>query len=124
LTVWPVRGKIISTFGPKNEGRANDGIDIAAPVGTPVKVSGIGVVAYAGNELKGYGNLILVRHPDRYVTAYAWLSEMRVKRSDDIVQGQVIALTGQSGVAPSPQLHFEVRTGSTPVDPLTILRPD
>jgi murein DD-endopeptidase MepM/ murein hydrolase activator NlpD len=88
---------------------------------TPVKAAEDGVVAYAGNELKGYGNLVLVRHANGYVTAYAHASELLVKRGDNIKRGQVIAKSGQSGEVASPQLHFEIRKGSTPVDPLQFL---
>jgi murein DD-endopeptidase MepM/ murein hydrolase activator NlpD len=118
---WPVRGKVIASYGAKTNGKANDGINLAVPEGTPVKAAENGVVAYAGNELKGYGNLILVRHADGYVTAYAHASELLVKRGDTIKRGQVIAKSGQSGEVASPQLHFEIRKGSTPVDPLQFL---
>ncbi len=80
-----------------------------------------GVVAYSGSELKGYGNLILVRHSNGYVTAYAHASELMVKRGDTIKRGQVIAKSGQTGEVGSPQLHFEIRKGSSAVDPLQFL---
>jgi murein DD-endopeptidase MepM/ murein hydrolase activator NlpD len=118
---WPVRGKVITSYGAKTNGKANDGINLAVPEGTPVKAAEDGVVAYAGNELKGYGNLVLVRHANGYVTAYAHASELLVKRGDPIKRGQVIAKSGQSGEVASPQLHFEIRKGSTPVDPLQFL---
>jgi murein DD-endopeptidase MepM/ murein hydrolase activator NlpD len=118
---WPVRGKVITGYGAKTNGKANDGINLAVPEGTPVKAAEDGVVAYSGNELKGYGNLILVRHANGYVTAYAHASELLVKRGDVIKRGQVIAKSGQSGEVGSPQLHFEIRKGSTPVDPLQFL---
>jgi murein DD-endopeptidase MepM/ murein hydrolase activator NlpD len=118
---WPVRGKVIASYGAKTNGKANDGINLAVPEGTPVKAAEDGVVAYAGNELKGYGNLILVRHANGYVTAYAHASELLVKRGDPIKRGQVIAKSGQSGEVASPQLHFEIRKGSAPVDPLQFL---
>ena len=118
---WPVRGKVITSYGAKTNGKANDGINLAVPEGTPVKAAEDGVVAYSGNELKGYGNLILVRHANGYVTAYAHASELLVKRGDTIKRGQVIAKSGQSGEVASPQLHFEIRRGSTPVDPLQFL---
>jgi murein DD-endopeptidase MepM/ murein hydrolase activator NlpD len=118
---WPVRGKVITSYGAKTNGKANDGINLAVPEGTPVKAAEDGVVAYAGNELKGYGNLVLVRHSNGYVTAYAHASELLVKRGDSIKRGQVIAKSGQSGEVASPQLHFEIRKGSTPVDPLQFL---
>ncbi len=118
---WPVRGKVITSYGAKTNGKANDGINLAVPEGTPVKAAEDGVVAYSGNELKGYGNLVLVRHSNGYVTAYAHASELLVKRGDTIKRGQIIAKSGQSGEASSPQLHFEIRKGSTPVDPLQFL---
>ena len=118
---WPVRGKVITSYGAKTNGKANDGINVAVPEGTPVKAAEDGVVAYAGNELKGYGNLVLIRHANGYVTAYAHASELLVKRGDTIKRGQVIAKSGQSGEVASPQLHFEIRKGSTPVDPLQFL---
>jgi len=118
---WPVRGKVITTYGAKTNGKSNDGINLAVPEGTPVKAAEDGVVAYSGNELKGYGNLVLVRHSNGYVTAYAHASELLVKRGDTIKRGQIIAKSGQSGEVGSPQLHFEIRKGSTPVDPLQFL---
>jgi murein DD-endopeptidase MepM/ murein hydrolase activator NlpD len=118
---WPVRGKVITGYGAKTNGKSNDGINLAVPEGTPVKASEDGVVAYSGNELKGYGNLILVRHSNGYVTAYAHASELLVKRGDTIKRGQIIAKSGQSGEVSSPQLHFEIRKGSSPVDPQQFL---
>lgn len=118
---WPVRGRVITAYGAKANGKSNDGINVAVPEGTPVKAAEDGVVAYAGNELKGYGNLVLVRHSNGYVTAYAHASELMVKRGQTIKRGQVIAKSGQTGDAGSPQLHFEIRKGSTPVDPLHFL---
>src|ERR1700676_447614 len=118
---WPVRGKVITSYGAKTNGKANDGINLAVPEGTPVKAAEDGVVAYSGNELKGYGNLVLVRHSNGYVTAYAHASELLVKRGDTIKRGQIIAKSGQSGEVGSPQLHFEIRKGSNPVDPLQFL---
>jgi len=118
---WPVRGKVITSYGAKTNGKSNDGINLAVPEGTPVKAAEDGVVAYAGNELKGYGNLVLVRHSNGYVTAYAHASELLVKRGDSIKRGQIIAKSGQTGEVGSPQLHFEIRKGSSPVDPLQFL---
>ena len=118
---WPVRGKVITSYGAKTNGKSNDGINVAVPEGTPVKAAEDGVVAYSGNELKGYGNLVLVRHSNGYVTAYAHASELLVKRGDTIKRGQIIAKSGQSGEVGSPQLHFEIRKGSSPVDPLQFL---
>jgi murein DD-endopeptidase MepM/ murein hydrolase activator NlpD len=118
---WPVRGRVITGFGPKPNGQQSDGIDLAVPEGTAVRAAEDGVVAYAGNELKGYGNLILVRHANGFVTAYAHASEIMVKRNDQVRRGQVIAKSGQSGTVTSPQLHFEIRKGSAPVDPAQYL---
>jgi len=115
---WPARGRIIAGFGPKPTGQQNDGINLALPEGTPVKAADDGVVAYAGNELKGYGNLVLIRHANGFVTAYAHASELMVKRGDAIKRGQVIAKSGQTGNVTSPQLHFEIRKGASPVDPM------
>ena len=118
---WPVKGRVIAGFGPKPNGAQNDGINLAVPEGTPIKAADDGVVAYAGNELKGYGNLVLIRHANGYVSAYANASELLVKRGDAIKRGQVIAHAGQTGNVTSPQLHFEIRKGSTPVDPTKYL---
>jgi murein DD-endopeptidase MepM/ murein hydrolase activator NlpD len=118
---WPVRGRVIAGFGPTPNGLQNDGINLAVPEGTPVKAADDGVVAYAGNELKGYGNLVLVRHANGFVTAYAHASEILVKRGDAVKRGQVIAKSGQTGNVTAPQLHFEIRKGSTPVDPAQYL---
>ncbi|HXK53868.1 MAG TPA: peptidoglycan DD-metalloendopeptidase family protein [Hyphomicrobiales bacterium] len=115
---WPVRGRVISTFGSKPNGAQNDGINIAVPEGTSVKAAENGVVAYVGNELKGYGNLVLVRHADDWVTAYAHNSQTLVQRGDKVTRGQIIAKAGQTGAVTSPQLHFELRKGSRPLDPL------
>jgi murein DD-endopeptidase MepM/ murein hydrolase activator NlpD len=114
---WPVKGRVISGFGQKPNGQENHGINLSVPEGTPVKASEDGVVAYAGNELKGYGNLVLIRHSQGWVTAYAHASEVLVKRGEAVKRGQTIARAGQSGGVPAPQLHFEIRKGSTPVDP-------
>jgi len=121
---WPLRGRVIANFGAKLNGSANDGIDLAAPEGTPVRAADDGVVAYSGNELKGYGNLVLVRHANGFVTAYAHASELLVKRNDQVHKGQVIAKSGQTGTATSPQLHFEIRKNSAPVDPVQYLPAD
>jgi murein DD-endopeptidase MepM/ murein hydrolase activator NlpD len=118
---WPVRGRVIAGFGPKTNGAQNDGINLAVPEGTPIKAADDGVVAYSGNELKGYGNLVLIRHANGFVSAYAHASELLVKRGDTIKRGQVIAHAGQTGNVTSPQLHFEIRKGSTPVDPTKYL---
>ncbi|HEY1310290.1 MAG TPA: LysM peptidoglycan-binding domain-containing M23 family metallopeptidase, partial [Pseudolabrys sp.] len=118
---WPVKGRVTASFGAKVNGAQNDGINLAVPEGTPIKAADDGVVAYAGNELKGYGNLVLIRHANGFVSAYANASELLVKRGDTIKRGQVIANAGQTGDVKSPQLHFEIRKGSTPVDPIKYL---
>ncbi len=118
---WPVKGRIIADFGPRPNGTQNDGINLAVPEGTPIKAADDGVVAYAGNELRGYGNLVLIRHANGYVSAYANASELLVNRGDSVKRGQVIAHAGQTGNVNSPQLHFEIRKGSTPVDPTKYL---
>ena len=113
---WPAKGRIIQGFGG-----GSDGINIALPEGTPVKAVENGVVAYAGNELKGYGNLVLIRHDNGFVSAYANNGELKVKRGEHVKRGQTIATSGQTGNVSSPQLHFELRKGSTPVDPMPYL---
>jgi murein DD-endopeptidase MepM/ murein hydrolase activator NlpD len=118
---WPVRGKVISDFGKKPSGLKNEGINIAVPEGTAIRAAEGGVVAYAGNELKGYGNLILIRHAGGYVTAYAHAKSLNVKRGDTVKRGDVIAVAGQTGAVQSPQLHFEVRKGATALDPTKYL---
>jgi murein DD-endopeptidase MepM/ murein hydrolase activator NlpD len=118
---WPVHGKVIAGFGPRPNGQQNDGINVAVPENTPVKAAEDGVVAYAGSELKGYGNLVLVRHSNGYVTAYAHAKEIMVKRGDTVKRGQVIAKSGQTGAVDAPQLHFEVRKGPSPQDPMPML---
>ena len=119
--LWPVAGNVLSEFGPKPNGQHNDGINIVVAKGTPVKAADDGVVAYAGNELKGYGNLVLIRHDNGFVSAYANNGELKVKRGDKVNRGQTIATSGQTGNVSSPQLHFELRKGSTPVDPMPYL---
>lgn len=114
---WPARGRIIQSYRKGN----NDGINIAVPEGTAVKAAEAGTVAYAGSELRGYGNLVLIRHPNGYVSAYAHNGELNVKRGDAVRRGQTIAKSGRSGNVSSPQLHFELRQGSTPVDPTEYL---
>ena len=119
---WPVQGRIISAFGPKPNGQHNDGFNIAVPENTPIKAAEDGIVAYAGNELKGYGNLVLIRHADGWVTAYAHASAVIVRRGESVKRGQVIARAGQTGGVVTPQVHFEIRKGSQPVDPAQHLK--
>jgi murein DD-endopeptidase MepM/ murein hydrolase activator NlpD len=112
---WPARGRVIAGFGANG---GNEGINIAVPEGTPVKAAEAGTVTYAGSEVKGYGNLVLIRHDNGFVTAYAHNSSLNVKRGEQVKRGQVIATAGQTGNVTSPQLHFEIRKGATPVDPV------
>lgn len=119
--VWPIKGRIISTFGPKKGGLHNDGINIAAGRGAGVVAAESGVVAYAGNGLKGYGNLILVQHSGGWVTAYAHNDRMLVQRGQKVGRGQKIALAGSTGGVDRPQVHFEIRRGRKAVDPLGYL---
>lgn len=118
---WPVTGTIVSTFGPKEQGLRNDGLNIAAPSGAPVRAAEDGVVAYAGDGLQGFGNLLLVRHADGWVTAYAHNEEILVRRGDRVERGQMIARVGSTGSVTSPQLHFEVRRGRRALDPTGVL---
>lgn len=115
---WPVRGRVIANFGDKTTAGRNDGIDISVPEGTAVKAAENGVVVYAGSELEGFGNLILIRHSDGWVSAYAHNKTLEVKRGEEVRRGQTIARSGRSGNAEMPKLHFELRRNSVPVDPL------
>lgn len=112
--IWPVEGKVIAKFSAGK----NDGIKIKIPEGTAIKAAAAGDVLYAGSELKGFGNLLLIKHKGGWVTAYAHNSSLLVKKGDKVKQGQVIAKSGKTGDAKEPQLHFEVRKGKQPVDPL------
>jgi murein DD-endopeptidase MepM/ murein hydrolase activator NlpD len=114
---WPAQGKVIGAFGGRPDGTHNDGINLSVPLGTDVHAAESGVVAYAGSELKGYGNLVLIRHDNGWVTAYAHNDELLVKRGDKIKRGQVIGKAGKTGTVDQPQVHFELRQGSKPVDP-------
>jgi murein DD-endopeptidase MepM/ murein hydrolase activator NlpD len=114
---WPVMGRVISGYGPKPGGEHNDGINIAVPAGTPVRAAEDGTVVYADNELKGFGNLLLVRHKDRWMTAYAHLDRMAVKSGDKVKRGQTIGTVGATGTVDKPQLHFEVRRGTEALNP-------
>jgi murein DD-endopeptidase MepM/ murein hydrolase activator NlpD len=118
---WPVRGRIISGFGKKPNGERNDGINLAVPEGTPVKAAEDGTVIYSGNELKSYGNLILIRHADGWVSAYAHNKELTVNRGDQVRRGEIVAMSGMSGGVTTPQVHFELRREATPVDPISHL---
>jgi YD repeat-containing protein len=124
LFLWPVKGKILSSFGAKSGGLSNDGINIAADRGATVRAAENGVVVYAGNEIPGFGNLVLVRHADGWVTAYAHNDALLVTKNDRVERGQPIAAVGSSGNVSAPQVHFEIRKGSEPVDPLPYLADD
>ncbi|MFL5237818.1 MAG: peptidoglycan DD-metalloendopeptidase family protein [Rhizomicrobium sp.] len=117
---WPVEGRIISAFGPGSGGQRNDGINIAAELGTPIHAAAKGTVSYA-DKLKGYGNLILIQHDNGYVTAYAHAQSMMVSAGDRVDRGEVIGFAGKSGDVATPQLHFEIRRGVKPVDPKPLL---
>lgn len=121
LFAWPVQGAIIGSYGLSTSGKRNDGVNIAAPIGTPVRAAADGEVVYRGSELEGFGNLILVKHEDGFVTAYAHNDAMLVKKGDRVRQGQVIAKVGKSGSATEPQLHFEIRQNLKAVDPVALL---
>lgn len=115
--MWPVKGTVISGFGVIGKGRKNDGINIKAARGTAVKAADKGTVAYAGNELKGFGNLILIKHPDGWITAYAHNDKLLVRKGQKVIKGEKIATVGSTGGVNSPQLHFEVRAGKKAVNP-------
>lgn len=115
---WPARGRVISGFG---SGGGNEGINIAVPEGTPVRAAEAGVITFAGDDVKSYGNLVLIKHDNGYISAYAHNGSVDVKRGERVKRGQVIAKSGQTGNVTSPQLHFEIRKGHTPVDPVPYL---
>ncbi|WP_235919060.1 peptidoglycan DD-metalloendopeptidase family protein [Aureimonas psammosilenae] len=114
---WPVQGRVIKRFGEKDGTRRSDGMNISVPRGTPVKAAENGVVIYAGDGLKEFGNTVLVRHDNGLVTVYGHADDLKVKRGEQVKRGQEIATAGMSGDASSPMLHFEVRKNSAPVDP-------
>ena len=120
---WPIDGRIASGFGPKQGGRYNDGVNIKAPAGTPVRAAADGVVAYAGDELEGFGGLVIVKHGDGWVTAYAHNEALLVARGARVKRGDLIAKSGSTGSVDEPQLHFEIRRGRAPVDPQRYLPP-
>jgi murein DD-endopeptidase MepM/ murein hydrolase activator NlpD len=113
----PVEGKTIAQFGQQRDGTVNEGVTISVPKGTPIKAAENGIVAYVGDELPGFGNLILIRHADEYVTAYAHADTVLVKKCDVVKRGQTVATAGTTGDASQPELHFEIRKNSKPVDP-------
>ncbi len=120
---WPVQGRVLAGYGVAAGGAHNDGINIAAPRGAPVRAVDGGVVAYAGNEVRGYGNLVLVKHANGFISAYAHLEELLVKRDEQVKRGQVIAKVGATGGVGEPQLHFELRRDKRAVDPREFLAP-
>jgi murein DD-endopeptidase MepM/ murein hydrolase activator NlpD len=115
--LWPVRGRVLSRFGSIGKGLKNDGINIAADKGAPVQAIENGVVAYAGNELRGFGNLLLVKHDGGWISAYAHNDELLVRTGERVRRGQVISRVGSTGSVDHPQLHFELRRGNRAVDP-------
>lgn len=119
---WPVRGQIISKYGRAESGTKNDGINIKVPKGTPVRAAAGGEVIYASNGLQDYGNLILIKHSNGYISAYAHNNQLTVRRGQKVRQGQIVAKSGQTGSVTSPQVHFEIRKGKNPVDPLLHLQ--
>jgi murein DD-endopeptidase MepM/ murein hydrolase activator NlpD len=117
---WPARGKIVAPYGSQG-GQKSDGIDIATEKGAPVKAADGGTVVYAGSEVRGMGNLLLVSHANGYITAYGYNDELLVKKGDTVRKGQVIAKAGTSGGAADPRVHFEVRHAGKTIDPTTVL---
>lgn len=118
---WPVKGKVLVPYGTTAKGMRNDGINISAKLGTSIRAAESGVVAYAGNEIKGFGNMLLLKHQGGLITTYAHADEIKVQRGATVKRGQIIASVGQSGSVSSPQLHFEVREGAKAVDPMKYL---
>ncbi len=118
--IWPVNGKIFSHFEQTKE-RRHDGIDISAPEGTPIRASAGGRVIYSGSGIRDYGNIVIIKHVDNYFTVYAHNSENNVLEGDIVNQGQIIGKVGRTGKASGPHLHFEIRKGKKPVDPLKLL---
>ncbi len=115
--IWPVDGPVISGYGPKADGRSNDGINIKAATGTPVHAAENGVVVYSGSELNGYGNLVLIRHADRWMTAYGHLDSVVASKGMTVSRGQTIGTVGTTGSVDGPQLHFEIRRGTEALNP-------
>jgi murein DD-endopeptidase MepM/ murein hydrolase activator NlpD len=118
LFLWPVTGKVVETFGPKADLRTIDGIEIEAPAGTPFKAAAAGTVVYVGNQIPGYGWLVLIRHNDSTMSAYAYAQSVSVREGQNVTRGQSIGLVGSTGRAPTPRLHFQVRYNTRPIDPL------
>jgi murein DD-endopeptidase MepM/ murein hydrolase activator NlpD len=120
---WPLTGTVLSRFGPGASGQRNNGIDIAAARGTPIRASAGGVVAYAGDRVGQFGGLVLLTHGSGWVTAYAHAGRVDVVRGQRVEKGQVIGVSGDTGYADRPELHFEIRKDRTPVNPLAQLPP-
>ncbi|MBV8972560.1 MAG: M23 family metallopeptidase [Sphingomonadaceae bacterium] len=118
---WPLEGRVLSGFGPKAGGRFNDGVNLKASVGTPVRAAADGVVAYAGDAVAGFGNLVLIKHADGWTSAYGHNETLLVQRGQKVAKGDIIARSGATGAVDEPQLHFELRRGLTPSDPLALL---
>jgi murein DD-endopeptidase MepM/ murein hydrolase activator NlpD len=118
---WPLNGRILAGYGAGPDGSRNDGISIAAPHGAPIAAVEAGTVAYAGNELRGYGNLILIKHTDGWISAYGHCDELLLKKGEQVHRGSVIAKVGATGYVNEPQLYFELRRGKQPVDPRQFL---
>ena len=120
--IWPLTGRIVSVFGSKAQGIRNDGVNIATRPGTPVRAIGHGTVVYAGDKLSSFGNLLIIRHPNGWRSAYAHNEALLVEQGEDVRQGQVIARSGKTGIVKEGQLHLEIRKGAVPVNPLDYLR--
>jgi len=120
---WPLHGRILANYGSQTGNARNEGINIAAPRGTPVRSIDAGTIAYVGNEVPGYGNLVLVKHANGWISAYAHLGDITVKKGDAVGSGEIIAKVGDTGGVNEPQLHFELRRGKKPVDPKEFLEP-
>ena len=125
--IWPVRGDVVRRFAPRGERQANDGIDIRAAGGAAVTAAAAGEVAYVAEGVASLGNLVLVRHPGGWITAYAHLGAIKVAERQHVTQGQLLGSVGVSGGLAEPALHFEVRYAATPgdravpVDPMLVL---
>ena len=119
--LWPTSGSVVSRYGTKKDGGQNDGINIAARLGTPVLAAENGIVSYASDEIVGWGRMVLVRHADGFTTGYAHLDSILTHVGDQVHRGQVIGRVGQTGYVDAPQLHFELRSGKRALDPSKLL---
>ena len=120
--IWPLKqGRLLADYGDMHYGITNDGVNIAAAEGTPIHAAAAGKVVYIGNTLKGYGNIMLIRHNDDITTAYAHARDWTVSRGQRVTQGHVIGHVGQSGAVDTAQLHFSIRRGVKPLSPYTYL---